>query len=106
MTFLHSVVSFPVGYLIATVALVAALAAMWIATLLSRRLYVTVRKSEETEMVTIYLSRIADSLERLAASREPLMHLEEPRERHDLREESSVVVSSERRPVANSMFGL
>ena len=55
MTFLQSVVSFPVGYLIAAVALVATLAAMWIATLLSRRLYVTIRKSEETELVSVYL---------------------------------------------------
>ena len=106
MTFLHSVVSFPVGYLIATVAVIAALAAMWIATLLSRRLYVTIRKSEETELISVYLSRIADSLERIEASGARPVEFDEYRERHDVREEAPVAASTERRPVANSMFGL
>jgi len=37
---------------------------------LSRRLFVTIKKSEETELVAFHLRRIADALERLAVTRE------------------------------------
>ena len=107
MTFLHSVVSIPMGYVVAAIAVVAALLVMWLATLLSRRLYVTIRKSEETELMAVYLSRIADSLDRLAAAREPhleLTHLESP-ETSEPRVESTRE-SSEHRSAVVSMFGL
>ncbi|HXC33848.1 MAG TPA: hypothetical protein VNZ56_15320 [Verrucomicrobiae bacterium] len=70
MTFLHSVVSIPVGWIVAAAIAGTTLVVLWIATLLSRRWYVTIRKSEETEVMHYYLRRIAESLERLAAARE------------------------------------
>ena len=63
-------VSIPMGWIVAAATVAAVVLALWIATLLSRRWYVTLRKSEETELMGLYLSRIADALERLAASRE------------------------------------
>lgn len=107
MTFFHSVVSIPVGYIVAAIAVVAALLVMWLATLLSRRLYVTIRKSEETELMAVYLSRIADSLERLAATREtrPELTRLESAETSEPRVESERE-SSERRSASMSMFGL
>ena len=107
MTFFHSVVSIPMGYVVAAIAVVAALLVMWLATLLSRRLYVTIRKSEETELMAVYLSRIADSLDRLAATREPRLELTrlESTEPSESRIESDRE-SSEHRPASMSMFGL
>jgi hypothetical protein len=107
MTFFHSVVPIPMGYIVAAIAVVAALLVMWLATLLSRRLYVTIRKSEETELMAVYLSRIADSLDRLAATREPrleLTHLESA-ESGEPRVEPARE-SSEPRSASMSMFGL
>jgi C4-dicarboxylate-specific signal transduction histidine kinase len=72
MTFLHSIVSEQMGWLVAAGIVCASLLALWVSTLLSRRWYVTLRRSEETELMSLYLSRIADALERLAAAREPL----------------------------------
>jgi hypothetical protein len=70
MTFLHSVVSIPMGWLVAAAIAGTTLVVLWIATLLSRRWFITIRKSEETELLHYYLRRIAESLERLAAARE------------------------------------
>jgi hypothetical protein len=72
MSFLHSIVSVQMGWLVAAGIVGAGLLALWISTLLSRRWYVTLRRSEETELMSLYLSRMADALERLAATREPL----------------------------------
>ena len=63
-------VSIPMGWIVATGIAAALFLALWIATLLSRRWYVTLRKSAETELLGLYLSRIADALERLASARE------------------------------------
>jgi hypothetical protein len=70
MTFLHAVVSIPMGWIVAAAIAGTILMVLWIATLLSRRWYITIRKSEETELLHYYLRRIAESLERLAAARE------------------------------------
>ena len=70
MTFLHSVVSIPMGWIVAAAIVGTTLVVLWIATLLSRRWYITIRKSEETELLHYYLRRIAESLERLSAARE------------------------------------
>jgi hypothetical protein len=78
MQFLHSVVSFPMGYVIAAIAVSASLLVLWISTLLSRRWYITIRKSEETELMALYLSRIADAGERMAAARESRIELPTP----------------------------
>lgn len=70
MTFLHSVVSIPMGWIVAAAIAGTTLVVLWMATLLSRRWYITIRKSEETELIAHFLRRIAESLERLAAARE------------------------------------
>jgi hypothetical protein len=92
MSFLHSTVSIPMGWIVATAIVAAALLALWISTLLSRRWYVTLRKSEETELLGLYLSRMAEALERLSASREAPAQ--------------APVETSERKPVGFSMLGL
>jgi hypothetical protein len=70
MSVLHSMVSFQLGWLILALAVIlgASLLVLWISTFLGRRWYVTIRRSEETELMNIYLSRIAESLERLAGT--------------------------------------
>ena len=70
MSFLHSMVSVQVGWIVAAGIVAALFLALWVATLLSRRWYVTLRNSPETELMWMYLSRIADSLDKLASSRE------------------------------------
>jgi hypothetical protein len=70
MSFLYSIVSIQVGWLIAAGIVAVCLLVLWISALLSRRLFVTVKKSEETELVAFHLRRIADALERLAVARE------------------------------------
>jgi hypothetical protein len=91
MTFLHSVVSIRMGWIMAAAIAGTTLVVLWIATLLSRRWYITIRKSEETEVLHYYLRRIAESLERLAAARES-------------RTESSVD-AGDARPVGTSLLG-
>jgi multidrug efflux pump subunit AcrB len=70
MSFLYSSVSIQMGWLIAAAVVAACLLALWISALLSRRLFVTIKKSEETEFLAFHLRRIADALERLAVARE------------------------------------
>jgi hypothetical protein len=70
MSFLHSIVSIQMSWIVGAAIVAALFLALWISTLLSRRWYVTLRKSAETELMGLYLSRIADALERLASSRE------------------------------------
>jgi len=71
MSFLHSIVSIQMGWLIGAAIVVAFLLVLWISTLLSRRWFVTIKKSEETEMLAYHLGRIAYALERIASTREP-----------------------------------
>ncbi|HWO29884.1 MAG TPA: hypothetical protein VNO32_13910, partial [Candidatus Acidoferrum sp.] len=71
MSFLHSIVSFQMGWLVAAAIVAASLLVLWISTLLSRRWYITIKKSEETELLSYHLGRIAHALERIASAREP-----------------------------------
>jgi hypothetical protein len=71
MSFLHSIVSFQMGWVVGAAIAVAFLLVLWISTLLSRRWFVTLKKSEETELLSNHLSRIAYALERIASTREP-----------------------------------
>ena len=102
MQFLHSVVSFPMGYVIAAIAVSATLLVLWISTLLSRRWYVTIRRSEETELMALYVSRIADAVERMAATRESRIELPAPA--HEPQAEASPL-ASEPKHLGLSMFG-
>jgi hypothetical protein len=71
MSFLHSIVSFQMGWLVAAAIIAASLLVLWISTLLSRRWFVTIKKSEETELLSYHLGRIAYALERIARAPEP-----------------------------------
>lgn len=70
MSFLHSVVSFQMGWLIAAGVAVAVLLVLWISTLLSRKQFVTIKRSEETDLLVFHIRRVADALERLSSARE------------------------------------
>ena len=111
MTFLHSVVSIPMGWIVAAAIAGTTLVVLWIATLLSRRWYITIRKSEETELMHYYLRRMAESLERLAAAPESAV----AREPDAAREPEAppapdpaparIIDAESPRPVGMSMFG-
>jgi hypothetical protein len=70
MSFLYSSVSISMGWLIGAGVAVASLVVLWISTLLSRRWFITIRRSEETDLMVFHLRRIADGVERLATTRE------------------------------------
>ena len=63
-------------WVIATAIAVTFLLVLWISTLLSRRWFVTIKKSEETELMAFHLRRIADAVERLSVARESQPPLE------------------------------
>ena len=89
MQFLHSILSLPTGELFAIGGVVAILLLLWISALFSRRLFVTLKRSEETELIAFQLRRIADATERLAAAREA----------------QAPADTASSRPVGMSMFG-
>ena len=103
MSFLHSTVTFQMGWLIAVAVLATFLLVLWIATLLSRNRFVTIRKSEETEMMSHFLSRIAESLDRLAPAREP--QTQPPLETNTRTETNEPMETNAPRPVGMSIFG-
>ena len=70
MSFLHSLLSLPREGLVTLGIVVISLLAAWALTLFSRRRYVTIKQSEETEVIIFHLRRIADAVERLAVARE------------------------------------
>lgn len=108
MTFLHSVVSIPMGWIVAAAIAGTTLLVLWIATLLSRRWYITIRKSEETEVIHYYLRRIAESLERMAAVRESATARESqplPPPESDRSPVRTMDEAEAPRPVGMSMFG-
>lgn len=70
MTYLHSILSLPPGALFAVAGVLILMSALWLASLFSRRHFVTIRRSEETELISFELRRIADAIERLASVRE------------------------------------
>ena len=79
MNIFHSMVSFQLGWLIAALVVIlgASLLVLWMSTFLGRQWFANVRKSEETVLMTAYLARIADALERLAPSPQGRMELAE-----------------------------
>ena len=104
MSFLHSMVSFQLGWLIASLAVIlaASLVVLWTSTSLGRRRSANVQKSEETLLVTAYLARIAEALERLAPTPQTRIELAEA---HAPQNEPA---SNGKRsnPLGMSMFGL
>jgi hypothetical protein len=70
MSFLHSVLSLPREGLIIVACVVIGLLVVCLFSLFSRRRYVTIKQSEETELIVFHIRRIADALERLSAAHE------------------------------------
>lgn len=70
MSYGQSILSLPAGVLFAAAAVVIILLALWLSSLFSRRHFITIRRSEETEVIAFNLRRIADALERISAERE------------------------------------
>jgi hypothetical protein len=69
--------------LAATIA--ASLFALWLCGIFSRRRFIVLKKSEETELIAFQLRRIADAMEQLASVKEPhppAPPAEVPAERH------------------------
>lgn len=95
MSYVQSILSLPAGVLFAAAAVVIILLALWLSSLFSRRHFITIRRSEETELIAFNLRRIADALERISAEREVHAPVEPAMERP---------VGMER-PIGISMFG-
>ncbi len=70
MSFLHSLLSLPREGLVIAACVVIGLLVVCLFALFSRRRYVTIKQSEETELIVFHIRRIADALERLSAVRE------------------------------------
>jgi hypothetical protein len=70
MSFLHSMVSFQMGWLIGAAIVLGVLLVLWLSALVNRKWFVTIKRSEETELMTFHMRRIADAIERLATERE------------------------------------
>lgn len=104
MSFLQSMVSFQLGWLIASLVVIlsASLLVLWISTFLGRQWFANVQKSEETVLMTAYLARIADALERLAPTPQPRIELAEA---HAPQAEPASNGNTSR-PLGMSMFGL
>ena len=71
MTFLHSLLSLPrEGLAISAAVLAGLLIFVWFLTLFAtRQRFVTIKRSEETELLAFHIRRIADALDRLTAER-------------------------------------
>lgn len=95
MSSFQTILSLPAGVLFAAAATVIILLALWLSSLFSRRHFITIRRSEETELIAFNLRRIADALERISAEREIRTPVEPAMERP---------VGMER-PIGMSMFG-
>lgn len=61
--------------------IVASLIALWLCGMFSRRRFVVLKRSEETELISHQLRRIADAVERLASAKEPSLPADAPAER-------------------------
>ena len=81
MSFLHSLLSLPREGLVISAVVVAALLAVCLGMMFSRRRFIVIKKSEETELLAFHLRRISDALERLAATRENHTPLDESPDR-------------------------
>jgi hypothetical protein len=71
MSFLHSLLSLPrEGLAISAAVLAGLMIFVWFLTLFAtRQRYVTIKRSEETELLAFHIRRIADALDRLSAER-------------------------------------
>jgi hypothetical protein len=67
MQFLNSISPLSREGLAIGATIVASLVALWLCGIFSRRRFIFIKKSEETELIAYQLRRIADAMERLAS---------------------------------------
>jgi hypothetical protein len=70
MSFLHAISPLSREGLRVLATVVVSLLALWLCGLFSRRRFIVIKRSEETELIAYQLRRIADATERLSSSRE------------------------------------
>jgi len=82
MQFLHWISPLTREGLIVLATVVVCLAALWVCGLFSRRRFIIIKRSEETELIAYQLRRIADAMERLPSAEVPQAPAEVPAGRH------------------------
>jgi hypothetical protein len=70
MSFLHSISPLSREGFIVLATVVVSLFVLWLCGLFSRRRFIVIKRSEETELIAYHLRRIADAMERLSSSQE------------------------------------
>jgi hypothetical protein len=70
MSFLHSISPLSGEGLRILATVVVSLLVLWLCGLFSRRRFIVIKKSEETELIAYQLRRIADAIEHLSSSGE------------------------------------
>ncbi len=71
MQFLHWISPLSREGLTVLATVVVCLAALWLCGLFSRRRFIVIKRSEETELIAYQLRRIADAMERLPSAELP-----------------------------------
>ncbi len=61
---------------------VVSLIVLWLCGIFSRRRFIVIKRSEETELITFHLRRIADAMERFSSAEAPRPPVEVATERH------------------------
>lgn len=82
MQFLQSISPLSREGLAVLATVVVSLVVLWLFGIFSRRRFIVIKKSEETELIAYQLRRIADAMERFSSSQEPRSAAEVATERH------------------------
>ncbi len=82
MQFLHWISPLSREGLTVLATVVVCLVALWLCGLFSRRRFIVIKRSEETELIAYQLRRIADAMERLPSAELPQAPAEIPAVRH------------------------
>jgi hypothetical protein len=82
MQFLQSISPLSREGLAILATVVVSLIVLWLCGIFSRRRFIVIKKSEETELIAYQLRRIADAMERFSAEQEPRSPVEAATERH------------------------
>jgi hypothetical protein len=82
MQFLQSISPLSREGLAALATVVVSLIVLWLFGIFSRRRFIVIKKSEETELIAYQLRRIADAMERFSSAQEPRPPAEVATERH------------------------
>jgi len=82
MQFLHWISPLSREGLTVLPTVVVCLVALWLCGLFSRRRFIVIKRSEETELIAYQLRRIADAMERLPSAELPQPPAEIPAVRH------------------------